>query len=117
MAFFKCSVGGGKPWPKFIRSIDIGSGVWSVYDCFDVSDLKSVTIKYITTSGTERVAYSITNTYPDRAFLKTAANSKYNAKETAHAYVSMAFDVTDYKYLCIALRDAGNMSYDIVSVT
>lgn len=106
-----------KPWPKFIRSIDNGSGVWSVYDCFDVSGVKTITVKYMTTSGTEKISYFVTNTYPDRAFVSASSNLKHDTQETAASYAYKTFDVSNYKYWGVALRDSGNMSYNIDSVT
>lgn len=120
MSFYPCRGGGMKKWPKFIKRIDTGNGVWEANDIFDVTGIQSVTVKYQCRSGIERIVYGKTDTLNDN-FYNTGSEGVWNDQGYAPETNSTAtFTINipkKYPYLAIATRRSGNMIYEFISVT
>lgn len=108
-----------KPWPKFIRQIDNGNTVWQYWMFFDVSVLKTVTLRYKTQNGSGRTIYCKSNTEPDVSIANDS--SKWELAnllpESSGGWVTGTIDVSNYKYLGLCSRHGNNIIYEIVSVT
>lgn len=122
MAFYKCSGGGVKPWPKFIRQVDNNNTVWQYWLWFDVSELKTVTIRYKISAGDSgRVIFCITDLNPLEQYTLSTDSKYWNLTDLGPAagknYETMTVDVSKSKYLGLCSRHTNAMIYEIVSVT
>ena len=116
MSFYRCG-GGVTKWPKFLKRIDSYNGTWETNDIFDVKGIQSVTVKYQTRSGSERIVYGQTDTM-DINFYYGGSNGTWVFCATTSGTATVSIEIPEkYPYLAIATRRSGQMIYEFISVT
>lgn len=112
-----------KPWPKFIRQVDNNNTIWQYWLWFDVSELKSVTIRYkIAVGDSARVIFCVTDLNPLEQYSLSTDSKYWNLTDLGPAadktaYQTQTMDVSKNKYLGLCSRHGSAMIYEIVSVT
>ena len=116
MSFYRCG-GGATKWPKFLKRIDSYNDTWEANDIFDVKGIQSVTVKYQTRNGSERIVYGQTDNM-DINFYHGGSNGTWVFCESTNGTATVSIEISEkYPYLAIATRRSGKMIYEFISVT